>query len=382
MKIALIGPAFPYRGGIAHHTNMLARYLRRHGHQVDVITFTRQYPKLLYPGKFQEELGEGGEFADEVNSERMIDSINPITWDRTGQELRHRRYDLHIFKFWIPFFGPSFGSIARRVHRRGNKDVMVVCENFTPHEARPGDRQLRGMLFRYCNMAITQSSVVQKALAEVYPEIPQRLQPHPVYENFGDRLSVGATRAALGITASRVILFFGFVRHYKGLDLLLAAMPEVVRRVPGVHLLVVGEFFGDAEPYHRLIRDLQIEDHITLHSEYVPNEDVAQWFSASDLLVLPYRSATNSGIVQIGYNFATPAVVTNVGSLSEVVIDNYTGFVIEEASPESIASAVERAFQGDTLRRFSENIMNERPKYTWDGFVEGIEILAREVQAD
>ncbi len=378
MRIALIGPAYPYRGGIAHHTTMLSTYLRRHGHEVDVITFTRQYPRLLYPGQFQEELGEG--FSTEVPSERMIDSVNPVNWLRVGRELKRRKYDLHIFKFWLPFFGPAFGTIARAVLDRRQKNTMVIVDNLIPHERRPGDVAFTKFFFRYCTMAITQSSIVQNDLKRLFPAIPQAMLPHPTYENFGERLPREQTRTRLGVTASKVILFFGFVRKYKGLDNLLAAMPEVVRRVPDAHLLVVGEFFDDPEPYLRQIRDGGMEQHVTIHNHYVANEEVADWFSVADALVLPYHSATNSGIVQIAYNFATPVVVTDVGSLSEVVVDGRTGFVLPNASPDAIAAAVERLFQGDTIARFSEQILLERRKYSWDAFATGLEELARKVQ--
>jgi glycosyltransferase involved in cell wall biosynthesis len=380
MKIALIGPAFPYRGGIAHHQNMLYLHLRQRGHEVDAITFSRQYPKFLYPGQFQEEGSDGGGFAGKIRSERMIDTMNPLSWIRTGGELRRRGYDLLVFRFWLPLFGLPFGMIARLAHRNGKRDVMAMIDNLIPHEHRPGDRMLTRSFFRYCNFAITQSSIVQKQLAETYPHIPQTLLPHPVYENFGKVMPKEQARRELGITASKVILFFGFVRKYKGLDRLLAAMPRIVEKVPDVRLLVVGEFFDDPEPYLEQIREGGVEDRVTIHNAYVGNDEVARWFSAADMLVLPYHSATNSGIVQIGYNFAVPAIVTDVGSLSEVVIDGETGYVLKDASPEELAAAVGRMYQGETIRSFSENIEVERRKYSWEAFVEGMERFVAEIQ--
>lgn len=377
MKIALIGPAYPYRGGIAHHTNMLASYLRKAGHDVDVITFTRQYPKILYPGQSQEEPGAAGEEAREVRSKRMIDSIGPLSWRRTGQHLQEGGYDLVVFQYWLPFFALAFGSISRRVRKSGAL-VMVIVHNLFPQEKRPGDTQLTAYFFRYCNLAVTQSSTVERQLRQAYPQLPQRMLPHPTYEQFGSRLPVAETRRELGITAPKVILFFGFVRQYKGLDRLLAAMPAIVKRIPDIHLLVVGEFFDDPAPYMKQIEQGGVSDRITVVNRYVANDEVPRWFSAADLLVLPYHKATNSGIVQIGYNFATPAVVTNVGSLGEVVIDGETGFVIDDASPESLASTIERAFHGDTLERFSRNIVAQQDRYGWDSFVEGLlELVGR-----
>lgn len=373
MKIALIGPAYPYRGGIAHHTNMLYTYLRRHGHEVDVITFTRQYPSVLYPGQTQEEVGDAGDVASAIPSVRLIDSVNPLTWWRAARRVRDGAYDLHVFRWWLPFFGFAFGTIARIVAKRRPDSILVILDNLFPHERRPGDGVLTRYFFRHCDMAVCQSSTVMSQLESTFPAIPRTMLPHPVYENFGELMARDEARRSLGITAPKVILFFGFIRRYKGLDRLLEAMPEIVRRMPDAHLLVVGEFFEDKEPYLKLIRDGGVADHVTIHDAYVPNEEVAGWFSSADLLVLPYHSATNSGIVQIGYNFAVPAIVTNVGSLSEVVLDGETGFVLDEASPESIASAVERMYEGDTRERFAANIVRERRRYSWDAFVEGIE---------
>lgn len=373
MKIALIGPAYPYRGGIAHHTNMLYTYLRRHGHEVDVVTFTRQYPQFLYPGQSQEEVGDAGDVAEAIPSVRLIDSINPLTWWRAARHIRNGGYDLHVFRWWLPFFGFSFGTIARILRRSRPGSILVILDNLFPHEKRPGDTLLTNYFFRHCDRAICQSSTVLEQLAKTYPQIPRTMLPHPVYENFGEAIDRDEARRSLGVTAEKVILFFGFVRRYKGLDRLLEAMPEIIRRVPGVHLLVVGEFFEDREPYLTTIRDGGVGDHVTIHDAYVPNEEVAGWFSAADMLVLPYHNATNSGIVQIGYNFAVPAIVTNVGSLSEVVLDGETGFVLDEATPEAIAGAVERMYGEGTRERFAANIVRERRRYSWDAFVEGIE---------
>jgi glycosyltransferase involved in cell wall biosynthesis len=380
MKIALVGPSYPYRGGIAHHTNMLYLHLVEQGHTVDVITFSRQYPKRLYPGQFQEE-GEEGGFAGKIPSERLIDSMNPITWYTTGRELRRRGYDIIIIRFWIPLFGLAFGTIARGGHHRGKKDIMILLDNLLPHEPRPGDRLMTNFLFRYCNLAVTQSSTVSRQFHELFPEIPETMLPHPVDENVGEAIPKEEVQRELGLEGRKVLLFFGFVRRYKGLDRLLEAMPEIVRRVPEAHLLVVGEFFDDPEEYQKIISENGMEDRVTIHNIYVPNDEVARWFSAADLLVLPYRSATNSGIVQIGYNFALPAVVTDVGSLAEVVIDGVTGYVVRDAEPATLANAVAAIYNGDTLARFAENIVVERRKFSWEAFVEGLERFVGQVQS-
>lgn len=372
MKIALIGPAYPYRGGIAHHTNMLATTLRRQGHTVHLITFKRQYPKFLYPGAFQEETG--GENA--LESERLIDSMNPLNWYAVGRELRRREYDVYVFRFWIPLFGPVFGTIARLVRKSGT--VLMLLDNLFPHEKRPGDDFFRKYQFRYCNMAITQSSTVSRQFREHFPSIPETMLPHPVYENFGKPVAREEARARTGLDDAPTLLFFGFVREYKGLDLLLEAMPAILQKVPEARLLVVGEFFGDPKPYLDIIARHNLGDRVRVHDEYVPSEEVAVWFSAADLLVLPYRSATNSGIVQIGYNFALPSVVTDVGSLSEVVIHGKTGYVVPDARPETLAEAVQAALVPGQREKLAANIVEERKKYSWESFAEGLTSFVEE----
>ena len=369
MKIALIGPAYPYRGGIAHHTNMLAATLRKQGHTVHLITFKRQYPKFLYPGAFQEETGG----SEGIESERLIDSMNPFNWFTTGRTLRKRGYDLYVFRFWIPLFGPVFGTIARLVGGgKASGRVLMVLDNLFPHEKRPGDNFFRKFQFRYCNLAITQSSTVSQQFREAFPKIPETMFPHPVYENFGDPIPLKEARQNIGLEDAPTLLFFGFIRTYKGLDLLLEAMPSILQKVPDARLLVVGEFFGDPEPYLNIVKRLNLQERVHIHDAYVPTEEVATWFSAADLLVLPYRSATNSGIVQIGYNFALPSVVTDVGSLSEVVIHEKTGYVVPNAEPETIAGAVEKALVPGERDRLAENIVEERKKYSWEAFATGL----------
>lgn len=376
MKIALIGPVYPFRGGIAHHTNMLTAYLRRHGHVVDNYTFSRQYSGVLFPGKTQEEPESGTAAGGE--GRRTIDSINPLTWWKTARLLTEQGgYDLYLFQHWHPFFGPCFGSIAKRVRKRSRGEVMAIVHNFIHHESRKGDRFLTDRFLRHCTSAITQSTTVERQLAAAYPELPMRMQPHPVYENFGERVDGSPLRKRLGIENRKVILFFGLIRRYKGLDRLIEAMPEITRRLPDAHLLIAGEFYDDRGQYDAAIAASGLKDRITLHADYVPNEEVKEWFSASDVVVLPYRTATNSGIVQIAYNFSVPAIVTDVGSLSEVVLDGKTGYVIPDGSPNTIATAVEKIFRPGRIEEFARGIEGELAKYSWDSFVNVIEDLCQ-----
>lgn len=347
---------------------------------VDMITFSRQYPAFLYPGAFQEERGGGFE---DIGAERLLDSMNPLSWRRVAGEIGRREYDLVINRFWIPLFGYMFGTIARRLGggSEGGR-VLTVVDNLIPHEQRPGDRWLTSFQFRYCNGAVTQSGTVSQQFAEHFPGIPESLIPHPVYEHFGKPLPRPDARRKIGIGSGPVLLFFGFVRKYKGLDLLLEAMPAILEKIPDARLLVVGEYFEDQTEYQQLIERLGIAERVDVVDRYIPNEEVPVWFSAADLLVLPYRSATNSGIVQIGYNFSLPSVVTDVGSLSEVVVDGHSGIVIPDAEPQTLADAVERAFTEGTLERLRQGIVEERKKYTWSEFARRLEEFARSVVPD
>lgn len=353
---------------------MLSIYLRRHGHVVDIYTFRRQYPGVLFPGTTQEEPEDRAKGGGE--GRHMIDSINPTTWWRTAATMTAAGgYDLYVFQHWHPFFGPCYGSIAKRIRKRSGGDIMAIVHNFIHHENRMGARFLTNSFFRYCTCALSQSTTVHNQITAQYPQLPASMQPHPIYENFGARVDGTSLLRLFGIEGRKVLLFFGLIRRYKGLDLLINAMPEIIARVPEAHLLIAGEFYEDRDLYDAAIAQSGASDRITLHAEYVPNDQVAQWFSASDVVVLPYRSATNSGIVQIANNFLVPAIVTDVGSLSEVVLDDRTGFVISDSHPTTIADAVQRMFEPGRIKAFAAQIRVERARYSWDAFVNAMEDL-------
>lgn len=368
MKITLIGPAYPFRGGIAHFTGLLYRYLSRN-HSVEVVTFSRQYPSILFPGQTQRETdGEGLA----IPTKRMIDSINPLTWVRTGRHIARESPDLVIFMYWLPFFAPAYASIASRVKRGSGARVLFLCHNIIPHEKRIGDRLLTRRAFRHADTFIVQSREVERDLLSILPSARYRMLPHPIYEIFGNAVPKDEARARLRLDHSKIILFFGFIRPYKGLETLLRAMPDIRKRID-LHCLVVGESYEDITPYRQLIREGNYESAVTLVQQYVPAEDVRLYFSAADCVVLPYRSATQSGIVQIAYQFSKPAIVTDVGGLSEIVLDNQTGFVVPPDNPSALASAVIRFYEEHREEEFVRNIGPEREKYRWDHFVRGIE---------
>jgi glycosyltransferase involved in cell wall biosynthesis len=355
------------RGGIAHFNALLAEHLGKR-HHVETITFKRQYPRFLFPGKTQEE--QGGQLHAHP-APQLIDSINPLNWIAVAREVRKRNPDLIIFKYWMPFFAPCFGTIAKLAKKKTNTKVLYICDNIIPHERRPGDIALTRYAFRQADYFIVQSDAVERDIKEYFPWAVYRNVPHPVYENFGPPLPKSEARQRLGIPAPKVILYFGYVRAYKGLMVLLEAMT-------GLHdvlLLAVGEFYDDEAKYRSKVKELHLESRVRFVSEYVPNSEVAVYFSAADVVVLPYLSATQSGIVQIAYNFNKPVIATDVGGLAEVVIDGKTGFVVPPDNARALADAVTRFYEKQREPEFSANVNIEKQKYSWDNLVGVIEEL-------
>lgn len=372
MKITLVAPVYPLRGGIAQYVGILYQELRKKGHDVQIINFKRQYPKFLFPGKTQAETSDDPIIID---SKIIIDSINPVTWFHAYREIKKFGTELVIFKYWMPFFAPSLGIISRWSRRFAQCRIMMICDNILPHEKRIGDMTLTHFILNSTDLFITQSDTVKKDLLLLKPKAQYRNTPHPIYNIFGPLLQKDDAKEKLKISADRVILFFGFIRKYKGLDILLRAMPRVLERI-NVHLLVAGEFYDPEQEYRDLIKELKLENHVTVYADYCPNEKVGQFFCASDAVVLPYRSATQSGIVQIAYHFNKPAIVTDVGGLSEVVLDRITGFITPPNDPKSIAEAIIRFYEDKREIEFAQHIAVEKKKYTWETFIEVLEQLA------
>jgi len=371
MHCIIIGTAYPLRGGIAHYNALLAEELAK-AHTVETITFSRQYPGFLFPGKTQQ---EGGGGIHGSPAPQLIDSINPLNWAAVAREVRRRSPDLLIFKYWLPFFGPCFGTIARLAKRGTSTKVLFICDNVLPHERRPFDTAFTRYAFSPVDYFLVQSDAVEKDLNDFWPAAVYRKVPHPVYTMFGTPVDKGEAKKALGIRAERVLLFFGYVRKYKGLGVLLKALAKVLTQLD-VHLIVAGEFYDDEQKYRALIEELRIASRVTVNSNYLPNEDVGQYFGAADAVVLPYVSATQSGIAQIAYNFGKPVIATDVGGLGEVVHDNRTGFLVPPNDPDALAAAIVRFYREAKESVFAEEVKREKIKYSWENFVRNIEELA------
>ncbi|MCD6201308.1 MAG: glycosyltransferase [Bacteroidales bacterium] len=366
MKVLIIGPAYPLRGGLAVIDEAMCRAFLREGHEAALVTYRLQYPKMLFPGKTQ--MADGPP-PDGLEIHVWMNSINPLNWISTACKINRLKPDLLIFRNWIPFMGPLFGTIVRFLKKKIT--MLAVVDNLYPHEKRPGDRLLTNYFLRKIDGYITFSKTVQQQLEEngfkniVYT-------PHPLDDNLGARVTKEEACLRLGLDpAEKYVLFFGFIRHYKGLDLLLEsfARPEV--RALGLKLLVVGEFYDDKERYMKIIEEKGLQDQVQVVDDFVPVEEVRYWFSAADLVAQTYHSASQSGITQIAYHFEKPMLVTNVGGLSEYVPHGKVGYVVEK-DPKAIAAAITDFFTCNRGPEFEPHIREEKKKYSWEIFVNNV----------
>lgn len=365
MKITVLGPAHPYRGGLASIMETMARTFAGRGDSVDVVTFTRQYPEFLFPGKSQ--TVDTPPPAD-LHIERAVDTVNPLNWLSVGRRLRRERPDFILMKYWTPFMAPCFGTIARLARGNGHTKVLCQIDNVEPHEHHIVDRPFNRWYLGAVDGFVYMSEQVHGEL-KAYTDAPALFSPHPMFENFGEK--VGRTEActALGLDpACRYVMFFGLIRDYKGLDMLLdawAALRRGGRLAPECRLIVAGEFYTSKEPYTEQIARAGIAGDVILCDRFIPDGEVRYFFSAADAVVLPYRTATQSGVTQIAYKFDLPMVVTDVGGLPEIVPDGRAGIVCRPDA-ESLADAVARLYEGDTLDTFRRNILVEKRRFSWD----------------
>lgn len=368
-SIAIVGPAHPYRGGLASIMESMAREFTRRGTEVRITTFTLQYPSILFPGKSQTVDTPAPE---DLSIERKLSTINPITWWRVGRELRRLKPDIVLMKYWTPFMAPCFGTVARIA--RGNGTTKVVCQidNVEPHEHHIIDKPCNRYFLRSVDGFIYMSEQVHSEL-KAYTSAPALFAPHPIFDNFGERVERSEACRRLGLNAdTKYTLFFGLIRDYKGLDTLLEAWAEFRRE--GHRLLIAGEFYTSREKYIALIEHLGLHDDVILHDHFIPDAEVKDYFSAAECVVLPYKTATQSGVTQICYNFATPVIVTRVGGLAEIVPDGKVGYVCEPTK-EGVRDAIERIYEGDRLQRFAEAMVEERRRFTWEAMCDKIEEL-------
>jgi len=366
----------PYRGGIAHFTEMTVTGLAGRGHDVRPVSFSRQYPELLFPGETQYEPDADAPAAVQ-DAPRLLDSVNPMSWFRTGLHLRDVAPDAVVFQYWMPFFAPAYGVIARGLRRHYGIPSVAVVHNALPHERHLGDAILSRFFLRACAGHVVMSDAVAEDTRRLAgPGARLEQIAHPVYERFGEPVPTAEARSALDLPVEApVLLFFGFVREYKGLYVLLEAMPEIADALPDVHLVVAGEPYDTPERYRRLIRKHGLEDRVTWHDEYVPSEAVPRYFGAADLVVQPYVSATQSGVAQIATHFEVPMVVTDVGGLAEDVPDEEAGFVVPPEDPPALAEAVVRFVRDDWAEPLADGMREQKRRQQPERLYEAVERL-------
>jgi glycosyltransferase involved in cell wall biosynthesis len=377
MKITILGPAHPYRGGIAALNERLAKELVSEGHEVNIVSFTLQYPSFLFPGKTQ--------FSDQDEKfsfpiTREVNSVNPLNWIKVGNRIKNQKPDLLLVRFWIPFMAMSLGTICRLVRKNRHTKIISISDNIIPHEKRPGDNFLCNYFINSADGFITMSESVLDDLRKFNKKKPGILSPHPIYDHYGKTESRETALKKVNLSDNyRYVLFFGFIRDYKGLDLLLNAFSDPYFRENNIKLIVAGEFYTDNSVYMNLISTLKINDLVELRTDYIPNSDVPNYFNSADIIAQPYKSATQSGVTQISYHFNKPMLVTNVGGLPEIVPHLKAGYVVNPDS-EEIKDALKDYFNNKRLDEFTANVVVEKDRFSWDKMTGSIMRLANLIQ--
>ena len=374
MKILIIGPAHPFRGGIADTNEALCRALQRKGHEASILTFTLQYPEFLFPGKTQYSTDPKPEG---IHITRQVNAVNPLNWILTARKINRMRPDLVIIRYWLPFMAPALGTIARFLNNKIR--IAGMTDNILPHEKRAGDKQLTRYFTGSCHGFITLSSTVLKEL-ELFTNKPAVWFPHPINDQLGDILGKAEARKKLNLDEKgNYVLFFGIIRKYKGLDLLLEAFDHQEIRNQNIRLVVAGEFYDQPKPYQELIRKHQLEHQVIIVDKFIPASHIKYYFSAADLVAQTYHSASQSGITQMAYHFERPMLVTNVGGLSEIVPHKKAGYVVDK-DPRLIGEAITDFFVNKRFETYSANVKEEKKKYSWEAFVDKLFILYDRLQ--
>ena len=374
-KVIIIGPAHPLRGGLATFNQRLAKEFIQSGHDCSIYSFSLQYPDFIFPGTTQyttETAPEG------LTIHTVINSINPLNWIKVGNRLKKEKPDIIVVRFWLPLMGPALGTILRRVRKNKHTKIVCIADNVIPHEKRPGDKPFTKYFLKACDAFITMSDKVLSDLRIYEKNKPVQLVQHPLYDNFGEIISKTDARRHLGLPEKeKIILFFGFIRKYKGLDILLEAMSVLKNLQPptsNIKLLIAGEFYEDAKQYHEQIEKLGIKDQLILKTDFIPDSEVKYYLCAADAVIQPYRNATQSGVTPLAYHFEKPMVVTNVGGLPSLVPDGKVG-IVAEPNPQAIADGILKFYQlGENY--FIPHLRIEKEKYSWENLSKAIQKLA------
>lgn len=369
-SVVIIGPAHPLRGGLASYDERLAKEFSCQGFDTTIYTFSYQYPSFLFPGTTQYSTEPAPE---NILIKVKINSVNPFNWIAVGNELKKIQPDIIVVRYWLPFMGPCLGTILRRVKKNNHTKIICIADNIFPHEKRPGDTAFTKYFIKPIDGFITMSEKVLADLKQFAKGKPAQFVPHPLYDNFGEKISKEEARKVLEIKQDdRVLLFFGFIRKYKGLDILLNAMKLLKRNssTQNIKLLIAGEFYEDEKNYHELLSNPDIKDNLIIHTQFISDSMVKNYLCAANCVVQPYRNATQSGVTPLAYHFEIPMIVTNVGGLPSLVSDKKVGLVAEP-NAESIAKKIAEYFEMEE-EFFLSHLREEKKKYSWKNMVNAI----------
>jgi len=370
MKIVIVGTSYPYRGGIAAFSDRLAKEFVKENVDIEIVTFKLQYPSFLFPGKTQYSDAEAPE---NISISQKINSIVPSNWLKVGREIRRKNPDVVIFTYWMSFFAPCFGTIARVVKKKCHAKCIGLIHNMMPHEKSILDKMFPPYFVKAMDgfVALSKSVLADIELLDKDRK-PKVFTPHPLYDHFGIIEDKTVAIKKLGLDENcRYMLFFGLVRAYKGLDLLIDAFADERFRKMNVKLIVAGEFYDDEKPYLEQIERLGLKDCIIINNRYISDSDVKDYFNAADIIVQPYKSATQSGVTQIAYHFEKPMLVTNVGGLKEIIPDGKVGYVVEP-QPSEIANALVDFYKNEKIKTFVEGVKEEKKKYAWSNMTDAV----------
>ena len=374
-KVIIIGPAFPFRGGIANFNNALAQEYHNRGDEVIIYSFTLQYPSFLFPGTTQYEIGEPPK---NLKIKTLINSVNPFNWFSVARKINKEQPDYVIIRYWLPFLAPCLGSIARLLNKKIK--IISITDNVIPHEKRIGDSLFTHYFVKSCDAFLSLSESVLDDLSRFTDSTLKSFIPHPIYDVFGDAINKEKALDNLGLSSKdKHLLFFGFVRKYKGLDLILQAMSDSRILDLEIKLIIAGEFYDYKSEYIDMIADLGITKNIIMKSNFIPADQVKDYFCAADMITQTYRTATQSGVTQIAYSFDRPMLVTDVGGLAEIVPNNKVGYVTSQ-NPIEIADAIIDFYTNNKEEEFSANASIEKKRFSWKFFIEGLDNLMNSVK--
>lgn len=368
-RIVIVGPAYPLRGGLSTYNERLCKGFNEAGHTCSILSFSLQYPNFLFPGKTQFSTEAAPE---NINIDTAINSVNPFNWLSVGNKYKNSQPDVMVFRYWMPFMAPSLGTIAALAAKNKHTRMVAIADNIYPHEKHFYDKPCTNYFVNRMHGFVTMSQSVLNDLNGLVPDKPSLYVPHPMYDNFGAGIEKREAKIKLGLDPeASYLLFFGFIRKYKGLDLLLKSFAHSGLAGKNVKLIIAGEYYEDAAPYKELIQQLNLGESVVERNDFIPNQEVATYFSASDLVVQTYHSATQSGVTQIAYHFNKPMLVTNVGGLSETVPDREAGYVCERDEAD-IAAALNDFYDNQREELFSKNASVFKQKFSWDHIMNGI----------